>query len=486
MILCGYLVELIIILLWYKLIIKKEITAKTNGADKILRRTIRLIIQYKDTIRENILFNVKYKEEKQIIRIKKIVKNLVEIFVWNSCYMLFFPIILNVLFQEKYSIFKVIMFFSCIIFACIKMLKEKTQNYIESYEIYIKNVLIPLEKCPKIMELEKKEFIYTQINKKKVAISAGVVLGGLTMTAIIIYIEQNEIIRNVLIIIIMGYMLVDYICKRPKKKEVNNGIKFVGAEYEMIKDDVRKICNKLNIQNINFSITEDNCINAFSGVNESGIWEVSVTSQFITKLLKMLEKDDDMQIEDIKMIFLATVAHELGHVYYKDNFLMKKRLLMSYLISFGFCFIAMLMLTMGEKTFICIIIGIIMLILDFIFGGIMCDVRYWTQISEFKADRIAIEYVLGGRKAFEDFWLTDDNIQSEVDSTNKICMENIFYRYYKRNIEIEAHPSKMQRRKLINKRDKWKWWEYFEHALVIRWWIVNGLGWNGVLKITKV
>ena len=44
MILFGYVIEIIIRWFWYKLIIKKEISLKTNGADRILRRTIKLII----------------------------------------------------------------------------------------------------------------------------------------------------------------------------------------------------------------------------------------------------------------------------------------------------------------------------------------------------------------------------------------------------------------------------------------------------------
>ncbi len=35
MILFGYVIEIIIIWFWYKLIIKKEISLKTNGADRI-------------------------------------------------------------------------------------------------------------------------------------------------------------------------------------------------------------------------------------------------------------------------------------------------------------------------------------------------------------------------------------------------------------------------------------------------------------------
>lgn len=64
-ILFGYVIEIIIIWLWYKLIIKKEISLKTDGADRILRRTIKLIIQYKTIIKNNIFLRVNYKQEKR-------------------------------------------------------------------------------------------------------------------------------------------------------------------------------------------------------------------------------------------------------------------------------------------------------------------------------------------------------------------------------------------------------------------------------------
>ena len=33
---------------------------------------------------------------------------------------------------------------------------------------------------------------------------------------------------------------------------------------------------------------------------------------------------------------------------------------------------------------------------------------------------------------------------------------------------------------LIEKREKWYWWEYLEHALVIMKWRITNRGWNGV------
>lgn len=492
MILYGYLTEVIILFLWYKLIIKKEITAKTDGADKILGRTIKLVIRYKETIKNNILLRIEYKQkkEKEIIKIKRYVENLVLVYAWHGCLAIMGPIMLSIFFQDKYDIFNTFVFVSCIACLYMNQLKEQTQYYVKTLEIYINKVLIPLENCPRIVEAEKDEIIYIQWTKKKIVIAIIIAIVVMVIGTLFIwvegYIEQNEIIMKILTIITLICILIYSVKKRFKKRLCKNGIEFVDAEYEMIKDDVEKICNMLNIRNVRFKIIEENFTNAFSKINEDRIWEVSVTSQFITKLRKMLEEDDTIEIDDIKTIFLVTVGHELGHVFYKDATSTQNRLLISFLITLGSYFIGILMLAMGGKSFIYIIIGIILLFLDWIFGGVMCDKRYWTQISELKADRIAIKYVYGGRKAFESFWLTEDDIQKEENSTQEIVKENALYKYYKRNIEIEEHPSKMQRKKLIKERDEWKWWEYFEHALVIRKWRFLGLGWNGVLKVTKV
>ena len=50
----------------------------------------------------------------------------------------------------------------------------------------------------------------------------------------------------------------------------------------------------------------------------------------------------------------------------------------------------------------------------------------------------------------------------------------------KKYIKIESHPSMEYRMELIEKREKWYWWEYLEHALVIMKWRITNRGWNGV------
>ena len=501
MILFGYVIEIIIIWFWYKLIIKKEISLKTNGEERILRRTIKLIRQYKTIIKNNIFLRVNYKQEKrqEIERIKRYIGRFILINVGIGGFVILAPIIASMFLPNNDSIFQMAVFLSLIVGGpLVKQLKKQTQNYIEIVEVYIKQVIVSLEKKSRIVEIGKDEIIDIQWTaKKKVAIIMVVIL-GIAIYVLLIwgerYIEKNEIIKRIIAIFTVVISLIDYVKKRFRKRENEKEKEpvFMDVDYDSIKEEIEHICSMLNIHNVRFNVSEETMTNAFSKMNEDGVWEVSVTYQFLNKLRKMIEKEETdekkvvIEINDIKKIFLVTVGHELGHIFYKDEILIKKRLLFSFFVYSGCSFTGIFLLTMAGKSTFFVIIGSILLLFNWIFGGIMCDKRYWGQIAEFKADRIAVNYVSDGRKALANFWLTDEKVQFEEDFTQKISRENVAYKYYKRNIEIEEHPSKKRRRELIEKREKWEWWEYFEHVLVIRKWRLRGLGWNGVLKVTKI
>lgn len=481
---------------WYMLIIKKEIYAKTDEADKIIKRTINLLIHYKNIIKSNLLLRVNYKQKKrqEIEKIKRYVLNLIFINVWIGCFFIMIPPITNIFLRDKESVFHKFVFLIFVGGLLVKQLKEETQSYLEVLEVYIKQVVVPLEKCPRIIEIEKDEIIDIPWTPKKKVAMALVIIVGIVMYLLLIwgdtYLEQNEVAKGILTIFVVAILGMDFIRNKLKKRETVTKPIFVSIEYDLIKDEVERICSRLNIHNVRFKVFEENRINAFSKLNEDGVWEVSVTSQFITKLQKMLEKDKTneknvvMEIDDVKKIFLVTVAHELGHVFYKDEILEKRRIVLSGLVRFGILIVAMFLIVLSVKSMFFVVVGSILLLVEHIFGRIMCDRRYWGQIAEFKADRIASKYVDGGTEAFVYFWGNDKRIQIEEESTQNINKENFIYKYYKRNLEVEKHPSMKYRRKLMEERNEWKWWEYFEHALVIRRWRRNGFGWNGVLKVT--
>lgn len=68
---------------------------------------------------------------------------------------------------NKDTIFMMFVFLSVIVGFLVKQLKEQTQNYVEIVEVYIKQVLVPLEKCPRIVEIGKDELIDIQWTAKK-------------------------------------------------------------------------------------------------------------------------------------------------------------------------------------------------------------------------------------------------------------------------------------------------------------------------------
>ena len=181
MILFGYVIEIIIIWFWYKLIIKKEISLKTNGEERILRRTIKLIRQYKTIIKNNIFLRVNYKQEKrqEIERIKRYIGRFILINVGIGGFVILAPIIASMFLPNNDSIFQMAVFLSLIVGGpLVKQLKKQTQNYIEIVEVYIKQVIVSLEKKSRIVEIGKDEIIDIQWTaKKKVAIIMVVILG---------------------------------------------------------------------------------------------------------------------------------------------------------------------------------------------------------------------------------------------------------------------------------------------------------------------
>lgn len=498
MILIGYVLESIVISFWYMLIVKKEVRAKVNDADRVLRRTINLLVQYKSIIKNNILIKVNYRQEKRkgIDIIKNRVGNLILINAKLGFFLFINPLVTNIWIKCKDNAISVIVYMILIICLLVMQLKENTQNYIEVLERYIKQVIIPLEKCPRLIEIEEDEIINVQwTTKNKKAVLLIIILGIATFVLFIWgerYFQQNKKVKGLVCIFAVFFRVIDYVKNRLTKRKKEKSVVFVSVEYNIIREEVENICALLGIHSVKFIVIDEKRVNAYSRMNDDGIWEVSVTSQFITVLRKMLleeknnEKNVVISIAEVKRIFLATLVHELGHVFYRDNISEKRRMLLSVLICLALQFMALLLLIFSAKSLFFAGVSCILLWVEWIFGSIMCDIRYWGQIAEFKADRMIAKYVEGGTEAFVYFWGDDERIQIEEESTQNINKENFIYKYYKRNLEVEKHPSMKYRRKLMEERTEWKWWEYFEYVLVIRKWRRKGLGWNGVLKVTRI
>ena len=148
------------------------------------------------------------------------------------------------------------------------------------------------------------------------------------------------------------------------------------------------------------------------------------------------------------------------------------------MVSYLFCillFFVVIKFSVGIEVILYLVLCL--LIFQKLFFEVFCDQRYWYQIAELRADRLATQIYTGERMAFINFWKTYDEKIRSVE--NK---ENLIYSYYKKYIKVEAHPSMIVRMKLIEKRSKWYRWEYIEHILRIWKWRVTNKGWNGYDK----
>ena len=124
------------------------------------------------------------------------------------------------------------------------------------------------------------------------------------------------------------------------------------------------------------------------------------------------------------------------------------------------------------KSTILVTIVMFVMLIEGSFEMVMGDPRYWKQIAELRADRVAINVCECDSSTFVAFWRKECKSQD-------IKRENVLLEYYRKYIKIEGHPSMERRMDLIKRKSRWQWWEYIEHALIIMKWRITNRGWNG-------
>lgn len=462
MVLVGYVVQFIIIFGWYKFILVKELKC-----ENIVRRSIRILFIQ----RKNIIFsflgwgNISEEREKAVCSIKK---HLSEIFMETYLLMGYFvlgPIILKCFINyENRTILGSLFYLVLLCGLIFSRLKEDTQKTIEIINAYTQNVMLPLEKKPELLSFEDVQKPVIEWNVKKILI---ILMGILTMITCIVLLEQFEdskVFQAIAVVMFVFVMIRELsFASAQNNIDVVEGIYVEGYILESVKEDIENMCELLGIKSLEckFISTEERY--AESKISQRGIPQIDISNGFITQIYGNNARD----------ILLMTIAHELGHIYYNDFSNISKRVRISNLV----CLILMILNMLGlMATMISPIFLIIMLLImgiESIFGKVMCDARFWKQIAELRADRLAINVCKSNKMIFIEFWKGYLKNQSKEET-------NIIDQFYRRYIKVEGHPSMEYRMELIEKRKKWSWWEYFEHALVIMKWRITNKGWNGI------
>lgn len=462
MILVGYIAEFIIICLWYRWILKDELKRKN-----IIKRSINNVYKQKRNI---ISYFVGYgtiseEQKKYFNNIKNCLETLLMetgLFVY---YVLLGPILLKVLtIDKKIELFQVVFYTGILCYLIFTRLREDTQRIAKIINKYTEGVMIPLEKKPQLLWVNDAEKIIIKWDMKKVL----TILVCLTISLILIVVTEmlkDSKLFHITILVLTVFILIkdSNIIKKKSKIVIHEGIRIYGDILESIQADIVDMCNQLKISTLECKITYESRTGVESKINKDGIPQVEIAYDFIGKIYNY----------DAKDILLITIAHELGHIYYKDFSKVRKRLKIALSIQLLLNILLLLGVMISIRVPLIAIIILLFFLIESALGKIMCDVRYWEQIAELRADRLAIQVCKGNKIAFIDFWK-----QYSKNGLNENT--NIISQFYRRYVKIEGHPSMKRRMELLEKRDRWYWWEYFEHALIIARWRITNKGWNGI------
>ena len=461
MVLVGYLVQFIIIFGWYKFILVKKFKCKN-----IVRRSMRILF----TQRKNIIFsflrwgNISKEQEKAVCSIKK---HLSEMFMETYLLMGYFilgPIILKCFINyENRGILGSLFYLVLLCGLIFSRLKEDTQKTIEIINAYTQNVMTPLEKKPELLSFEDVQKPVIEWNVKKILI---ILMGLLAMITCIVLLEQfkDSKVFQVIAVVVFVFVMIRESSNVSSKNniDIGEGIYVEGYILDSVKEDIQNMCVQLGIKTIECKIVATERY-AESKINEKGIPQIDISNGYISQIYGSTARD----------ILLMTIAHELGHIYYNDFSNISKRVRISNLVCLILMILNMLGLIATMITPIFLVITLLSVGIECVFGKIMCDARYWKQIAELRADRLAINVCKSNKMIFVEFWKGYLKNQRKEET-------NIIDQFYRRCIKVEGHPSMEYRMELIEKREKWSWWEYFEHALVIMKWCITNRGWNGV------
>ena len=455
--------QFIIIFVWYKFILVKELKCKN-----IVRRSIRILFNR----RKNVIFaflgweNISEEQEKAMCSIKK---HLLEIFMATYLlmgYLVLDPIVLKCFINyENRSILGNLFYIALLCALIFSRLKEDTQKTIKIINAYIQNVMMPLEKKPELLSVGDVQKPVIEWNVKKVLIILMGLLAMITCIALLEQFKDSKVFRIIAVLTLVFVMIRESsIISSKNNIDVGEGIYIEGYILDSVKEDIENMCTQLGIKSLECKIisTEERFVE--SRISEQGIPQIDISNGFITQIYRNDAARD---------VLLMAIAHELGHIYYNDFTNISKRVRISNFVCLILMILNMLGLIAAMITPIFFIIALLFMGIETVFGKVMCDARFWKQIAELRADRLAINVCKNDKMIFVEFWKGYLKNQNKEET-------NIIDQFYRRYIKVEGHPSMEYRMKLIEKREKWSWWEYFEHALVIMKWRITNKGWNGI------
>ena len=245
-------------------------------------------------------------------------------------------------------------------------------------------------------------------------------------------------------------------------------IEVVEFPYNELRREINKLCIQSGLTDIELFLSSEKSINGYAKANHLIPHSITLTKG----CLKLRWPE-----------IAAIVGHEIIHIKHRDN------TYVAFLWRIGGAFLLILFF-IAYLFFINVINSVYTLlgtILTFITFPIMLfyeiflliflvidNRRYWYQIQELRADRLACELPGIEQFAIEAF-LTRQALSEEEYFRNLPWYKKIYSRYF----ILHEHPSAKYRLRIIKKYRKWSYKDYIIHILQVTKWFFTGKGWNG-------
>jgi len=230
---------------------------------------------------------------------------------------------------------------------------------------------------------------------------------------------------------------------------------------------INNLCEDAGLRNVKIIIEDDEVINggAYSPV-------------FGKKELYLTKGCLNLPSEEIA----AIVGHEIIHLKNNDGSQLDwiKRFVW-FLTTISTLFFMLLTLVIISKIpYMGIILSLILIpfifiyFIAFLFYSNIDSRRFWSQIQELRADRLACE-LNGVTKQGVYNLLTRLDREYETNFEHLSWYKRIYYRYF----PVLDHPCLSHRIELIRNYRKWSLFDYYLHSVIMVKWFILGKGWNG-------
>lgn len=463
-----YILEMVILVLWYRWVLCEELLVKK----KLVLRNIHIFVAQRKNIMKYIgqIGEIDEVHKKYFYNIKAHIVQICKKTYELIGYIIFAPIFSMIIMKAFGKNYGIVLTIIIICLGLVSQLKNDTQPIINSVNDYIENVMIPLERDPDILKVRGEDHpLKLECNKKKVLKFIIVYLFTVSLTFIVAYLLKGNKVVGWLTVPIAVFIVIRDETKnsRIKKKLLEDTTQEVlsveGYILEENRDRIAEMARCLGIKPLICRMIDTREMFANSKTGDGGVSEINISCGLVQCI--------DQKSEEPEEVLMMIIAHELAHLYYKDLKKLKKRIIAS-----GLAFILLEVASVAGmmifvKKSIHIIMWCVLFVLICCLGKIMTDERYWRQIAELRADRLAIDICKADKQIIIEFWkhygVTEEKKTNIVDQ------------FYIKYIKVEGHPPIKRRMELIEKRNKWYWWEYFEHAILILKWRLTNKGWNG-------